>query len=106
MKFIVSDLSEYADAVTALLAHWQATVIKGNASEIGALAESSEVCTLLTPEQATDGGSGVQSRSGFGVVGLHRPGLRRESLGDETRCAGPRLRILGGLTCGQRLSSF
>ena len=26
-----------------LLAHWQPTVIKGNAAEIGALAESSEV---------------------------------------------------------------
>ena len=27
-----------------LLSHWQPTVIKGNAAEIGALAKSTEVC--------------------------------------------------------------
>lgn len=29
--------------LTELLAHWQPTVIKGNAAEIGALAQSTEV---------------------------------------------------------------
>lgn len=31
--------------MTELLAHWQPTVIKGNAAEIGALAKSAEVTT-------------------------------------------------------------
>lgn len=32
-----------------LLAHWQPTVIKGNAGEIGAMAESTEVCPVKLP---------------------------------------------------------
>jgi thiamine-phosphate diphosphorylase/hydroxyethylthiazole kinase len=34
--------------VAELLSHWQPTVIKGNAAEIGAMAESTEVCILPT----------------------------------------------------------
>jgi hydroxyethylthiazole kinase-like sugar kinase family protein len=32
--------------IVELLSHWQPTVIKGNAAEIGAMAESTEVCIL------------------------------------------------------------
>jgi hydroxyethylthiazole kinase-like sugar kinase family protein len=32
--------------IAELLSHWQPTVIKGNAAEIGAMAESTEVCIL------------------------------------------------------------
>jgi thiamine-phosphate diphosphorylase/hydroxyethylthiazole kinase len=34
--------------IAELLSHWQPTVIKGNAAEIGAMAESTEVCILLS----------------------------------------------------------
>lgn len=40
----MSELEPFVDGFLELLNLWQATVIKGNAAEIGALAKSEEVC--------------------------------------------------------------
>lgn len=42
----MSELEPFMDEFLELLNLWQATVIKGNAAEIGALAKSEEVCTI------------------------------------------------------------
>lgn len=47
--------------VVELLQAWQPSVIKGNAAEIGALAESAEVSLNVTPKTDIYGGSDTDS---------------------------------------------
>jgi hypothetical protein len=55
--------------VAELLSHWQPTVTKGNAAEIGAMAESTEVCILPTRRGRADT-SGSESRRRCCRVGI------------------------------------